>query len=111
MRCHLVVELRSSNAVNYLRKEARMRKGLLIALFLLGTVIAGSAQTSRKTSNPSQVTAGQIERIGDDTFFSRNVVIVLTDGSKITADTATFHTSSNTVDLTGSVRLTLKSEK
>jgi lipopolysaccharide assembly outer membrane protein LptD (OstA) len=88
-----------------------MRKGLLIALVLLGTVITGSAQTSQKTSNPLQVTVSQTERIGDDTYFSRNVVIVLTDGSKITADTATFHTSSNTVDLTGSVRLTLKSER
>ena len=88
-----------------------MRKGLLIALVLLGTVITGSAQTSQKTSNPLQVTVSQTERIGDVTYFSRNVVIVLTDGSKITADTATFHTSSNTVDLTGSVRLTLKSER
>jgi lipopolysaccharide assembly outer membrane protein LptD (OstA) len=85
-----------------------MRNGLLIALVLVSTAIAGDAQTSQNTSNPSQVTAGQIERIGDDTYFSKNVVIVLTDGSRITADAATFHAKSNTVDLTGTVRLALK---
>lgn len=89
-----------------------MRNGLLIASVLLGTVITGSAQTSQKTSNPfSSATAQKIDRIGDDTRFSGGVVLVLADGAKITADAATFHASSNTVDFTGPVQLTLKAEK
>jgi hypothetical protein len=103
-------------AVNYLCKEARMRKGLIIASVLLGTVITGSAQTSQTSVSGdvhlglpgAQVTAGQIKTVEPEIHFGRGVALVLADGSKITANEATFHASSNTVDLTGSVRLTLK---
>jgi hypothetical protein len=88
-----------------------MRKGLLIASVLLGTVITGSAQTSQKASSALNATASQSEWIGNDLHFSGNVVLVLTDGAKITADAATFHPRSNTVDFTGSVRLTMNPPK
>jgi len=80
-----------------------MRKGLLIAVVALGSVITGSAQTSQAQY---KLTAAHVQRNNGRTFFSDSVEIVVA-GVRVRADNATFHSDTNTVDVTGHVQLTL----
>jgi hypothetical protein len=91
-----------------------MRKILTLAMFV-GTVGTLLAQTPASTSMPDVglITYGQIETMPAQPADTRatvrmsgGVVIVLKDGTRVTADQGTTTADGHTVELSGNVRLT-----
>lgn len=92
-----------------------MRKALTIAMFVatVGTVMA-QTPTPATAPNTRVFSAGQLEiepaqpgAARRTVRMSGGVIILLEDGTKVTADAATLNADGQTLELSGNVRMTL----